>query len=90
LFTDTTNGVASKLSGYVDSLVGTSGKLNDKTDKLSKDISAIDTQINDLERIVQSNKESLTQKFINMETAQQQINQQLQVLAQRFGTSAAK
>jgi flagellar hook-associated protein 2 len=90
LFTDTTNGVASKLSGYVDSLVGTSGKLNDKTDKLSKDISAIDTQINDLERIVQSNKESLTQKFINMETAQQQINQQLQFLAQRFGTSAAK
>ena len=89
LFTDPSSGVAAKLSTYITSLVGDDGTLNDKTDKLGKDIGSIDTQINDMERIVQANKDTLTQKFINMETAQQQINQQLQFLAQRFGTSSS-
>jgi flagellar hook-associated protein 2 len=89
LFTDADNGIATKLSTYLNSVAGEDGSLAAKSEKLGKDISSIDTQVKDMERIVQANKDTLTQKFLAMEQAQAQINQQLQFLSQRFGTSAA-
>ena len=89
LFTDETSGLAVRLDDYLVKTIGEDGKLVDKDAKLSKDIAAIDTQISDLERIVESNRLRLIDSFIAMETAQAQINQQLQFLMQRFGGSTA-
>ncbi|MEN9603022.1 MAG: hypothetical protein RIS56_2628, partial [Verrucomicrobiota bacterium] len=54
-------------------------------DALTKQSSAIDTQVTDLEKRVQSNRQRLIDSFVQMETAQQTINQQLKFLQQRFG-----
>jgi flagellar hook-associated protein 2 len=89
LFTDQTNGLAVRLDDYLVKTIGDDGTLVDKDAKLSKDIAGIDTQISDLERIVESNRLRLIDSFIAMETAQARINQQLQFLMQRFGGSTA-
>jgi flagellar hook-associated protein 2 len=89
LFTDDSNGLAVRLDEYLVKTIGDDGTLVDKDAKLSKDIAAIDTQISDLERIVESNRLRLIDSFIAMESAQAQINQQLQFLMQRFGGSTA-
>ena len=87
LFTDETTGLAVKLDQYIEATIGEDGTLAKKDSKLSREIAGIDTQIADLERIVQSNRLRLIDSFIAMETAQAQINQQLQFLMQRFGGS---
>lgn len=87
LFTDSTNGLATKLSDYLDKTIGDDGTLVTKQDNLTKASSNIDTQIADLERIVQANSDRLTESFIAMEAAQAKINQQLTFLQQRFGSS---
>jgi flagellar hook-associated protein 2 len=89
LFSDSTDGIATKLSDYLTKTSGDDGTLADKDTKLAKDIARIDTQISDMERLIQANRQSLIDSFVKMETAQAQINQQLQFLSQRFGTSAS-
>jgi flagellar hook-associated protein 2 len=88
-FTDSTNGIAVSLNKYLDSTIGDDGTLATKDTGLSKQISDIDTQIADMERFIQSDQERMIASFVNMESVQAQINQQLQFLAQRFGTSGA-
>ncbi|MBE0539868.1 MAG: flagellar filament capping protein FliD [Verrucomicrobia bacterium] len=90
LFADSAQGLAVKLNGYLEKLVGDDGALPGKQDKLTRAASAIDTQIADLERLVQANRERMIASFIAMETAQSQINQQLQFLQQRFGSNSSK
>lgn len=89
LFADSAQGLAVKLNGYLEKLVGDDGDLPGKQDKLTRAASAIDTQIADLERLVQANRERMIASFIAMETAQSQINQQLQFLQQRFGSTSS-
>jgi flagellar hook-associated protein 2 len=89
LFADSAQGLAVKLNSYLDRLVGDDGALPGKQDKLTRAASAIDTQIADLERLVQANRERMISSFIAMETAQSQINQQLQFLQQRFGSTSS-
>lgn len=89
LFTDSTNGIATRLSSYLTSTAGDDGTLAAKDTKLAKDIASIDTQVADMERLIQSNRQTLINSFVQMETTQAQINQQLQFLSQRFGTSAS-
>lgn len=88
LFTDETNGLAVRLDTFVEETIGDEGTLADKDAKLAKEIAGIDTQISDMERMVESNRQRLIDSFIAMETAQAQINQQLQFLMQRFGGAA--
>lgn len=88
LFTDETVGLAVRLDKYIEETAGESGSLEEKDEKLTKEIASIDTQISDLERIVEANRLRLIDSFIAMEKAQAQINQQLQFLMQRFGTAA--
>jgi flagellar hook-associated protein 2 len=91
LFADETDGIAVRLDGYLENTIGEEGTLLDKDGNLTDQIADIDTQVADLERVVQSNRERLIESFTAMETAQAQINQQLQFLLQRFGsTSTAK
>jgi flagellar hook-associated protein 2 len=87
LFSDPDNGLAVKLDKYLENTAGDSGSLDAKNTKLSKQSAAIDTQIADMERLITADQTRLINSFVSMETAQAQINQQLQFLAQRFGTS---
>lgn len=86
LFTDDMNGIAVRLDAYLERTIGDDGTLVDKDSTLADQIADIDTQVSDLERLVQANRQRLVDSFIAMETAQAQINQQLQFLMQRFGT----
>jgi flagellar hook-associated protein 2 len=90
LFTDATNGLAAKLNTYLEAVVGDDGSLITRQDNLSKQSAAIDVQVADLERIVQSNRDRMIASFIAMESAQAQINQQLSYLQNQFGGSSSK
>lgn len=80
LFSDSSEGIATKLASYLDKTIGEEGTLITHQDNITKQIASMDTQISDLERVVQSNITSLTERFILMETTQARINQQLQFL----------
>ena len=87
LFNDSDKGIATQLNAYLEKMIGEDGALITKQDALTKQSSAIDTQVTDLEKRVQSNRQRLIDSFVQMETAQQSINQQLKFLQQRFGTA---
>ena len=86
LWLDEDNGIATRLSAYLEQTVGEDGKLQSKTELLEKQSAGINVQIEELERVVQANRERLTASFVAMETAQQNIKQQLSYLTQRFGS----
>ncbi len=90
LFTDSTNGLATNLSGYVDKTIGDDGTLLAKESTLTKQSSDIDTQIADMERTIQADRQRMIEQFTAMETAQATINQQLSYLTQTFGGSTSK
>jgi flagellar capping protein FliD len=89
LFTDSTNGIATKLSAYLEATIGDDGSLVTKQANNTKQSTNIDTQIADLERIVQANRERMITSFIAMESAQARVNQQLQYLQNQFGGSSS-
>ena len=84
LFNDPTNGIATKLSDYLDKTIGEDGTLIARQDALTKQSSQIDTQVSDLEKRVQANRQRLLESFTLMETTQATLNQQLKFLQQRF------
>ena len=84
LFNDPDKGIATQLNTYLDKTIGEDGSLVVRQDALTKQSSEIDTQITDMEKRVQSNRQRLIDSFVQMETAQQTINQQLKFLQQRF------
>ena len=88
LFTDPTNGLASKLAAYIEKTTGDDGTLVAHQKTLTDQMTDIDDQVAQMERIVQDQKDSMTAKFIAMEQAQAQINQQLQYLQRNLGSSA--
>ncbi|MBL9128051.1 MAG: flagellar filament capping protein FliD [Verrucomicrobiales bacterium] len=85
LWLDENDGLAKRLTDYLDTVIGDDGTLQAKTETLDKQSTGIDTQIEELERVVQANRERLMASFISMEQAQQNIKQQLEYLTQRFG-----
>ena len=85
LFNDPDKSIATQLNAYLDKTIGEDGSLVTRQDALTKQSSEIDIQVTDLEKRVQSNRQRLIDSFVQMETAQQSINQQLKFLQQRFG-----
>ena len=83
-FTDSTNGLATRIEGYLESVSGDDGSLVTHRDNISAESSRIDDQIKAMEERVQSTKQRLTDSFLAMEAAQAKVNQQMQYLAQRF------
>ena len=69
LFADSTDGLAVQLDTYLEKTSGTDGTLVNKQDNLTKSASDIDTQVADLERIVQADRQRLIDSFIAMERA---------------------
>ena len=84
LFADSTTGLAVTLNAYLDRTIGDSGTLVAKQANLTKQSAGIDTQIADMERVVQSNRQRLLASFTAMETAQARITQQQQYLTRAF------
>lgn len=89
LFTHESSGLAVKLADYLERAVGDRGFLSEKQNTLDRQVADIDEQISEQERMVQSNRAQLIASFTAMESAQQRINQQLQFLAQRFGSTSS-
>jgi flagellar hook-associated protein 2 len=89
LFTNSTSGVATQLSAYMDKIIGDSGSLVAKQDYLTKQYSSLGDQITDLEKRVQDYSDQLTTQFVAMETAQQNYKTQLQYLQQNLGLSSS-
>ncbi len=85
LFTNSSTGLAVQFDAFLENTVGDEGSLIARQATLSKQSTGIDTQIADLERVVQSNRAALITSFISMETAQAKISQQSTFLQQRFG-----
>jgi flagellar hook-associated protein 2 len=88
LFTDTVEGLATKLNDYLEKTAGDEGSLVTKQANLTKESAAIDTQISDMERLIADRRQQLIDSFLSMEEAQAKINQQLSYLSQRFGSSS--
>lgn len=89
LFTNSTNGLAVKLDAFLEDTIGDDGSLVEKQSNLSSQASAIDTDIESLERIVQQNRQRMIDSFVAMEAAQQRINQQLQYLQKQLGSASS-
>lgn len=90
LFTDATNGVATRLNNYINQTIGdgadVTGTLVDKQTGLGAQITAIDQQVADAERLVLANRQRLIDSFVAMEAASAKSKQQAQYLTQRFGS----
>ena len=85
--TNATNGLGTTLSSYLDGLSNsTTGSFVAHQAVLTQDSTAITDQINRIETRVQADRQRMIDEFTAMETAQSQINQQLQFLSQvNFG-----
>lgn len=84
LFTDSTDGIGTRVDALLERLVGDDGSLVSHKDTFVKQSSRIDDQITDMEKQVQFNRQRMIDSFLAMEKAQAQVNQQMQFLAQRF------
>lgn len=81
LFTNETDGLAVELAAFLEGTVGDEGSLLTKQDNLDKQAESLTDQITEQERQVQLNRTRLISTFVQMETAQQKINSQLQYLS---------
>jgi flagellar hook-associated protein 2 len=90
LFTNSTNGLAVQLGTFLENTVGDEGSLVEKQSTLTSQSGAIDVDIENLERVVQQNRQRMIDSFIAMETIQQRANQQLQFLQKQLGSTSNK
>ncbi|MFZ2641261.1 MAG: flagellar filament capping protein FliD [Verrucomicrobiia bacterium] len=84
LFSDTTNGLATRLSTYLEQVTDDGGLIDVRQDTLTKQMAGLDEQIAAQEVLVQAYHDRLVASFTAMETAQSNINQQLQYLTRTF------
>ncbi|HET7625403.1 MAG TPA: flagellar filament capping protein FliD [Verrucomicrobiae bacterium] len=82
LFTNASSGLAVGLSDYIENTIGDDGTLTSHQASLTKQSNDIDTNIANMERTILADQDRLTNSFIAMESAQSQINQQMQYLSQ--------
>lgn len=85
LFGDEDEGLAVQLAAFIEKTTGDDGTLIDHQDRLTDQVTDIDKQIEEMERIVQAQKEALTASFVAMEKASAQSNQQLSFLQKNLG-----
>lgn len=85
-FSNTTSGFAIGMDSFITKTIGDNGTLVAHQDNLTKQASAIDDQIENMERIIAADKDRMTASFVAMETAQANINQQLAYLTKTFGS----
>jgi len=86
LFTNATTGLAVKFAAYIDKTTGDEGTLPAHQKSLTDQISDIDSQILQMERLIQQQKDDMTERFVKMETAAAANNQQLAYLQKQLGS----
>jgi flagellar hook-associated protein 2 len=84
MFTNESNGFAVQLETYLEKLAGDDGELDTRIENLANRSTSIDDNIAQMERRVQANREQMISRFVVMETAQANINQQLAQLQQNL------
>lgn len=89
LFTDATNGLATKLGAYLTDTTGTNGLLAGDETNMTKQATDITTSITTLEQKITSDQTRLTNEFVAMETAINSINAQKQYLNAYFSSGSA-
>lgn len=85
LFTDSSNGLVTKLDAYLTQMVGAGGIIATQTQNLSKQSSDIDEQVATMERRILSEQAQLEASFVRMEQVQSQLQSQLASLTNAFG-----
>jgi len=83
-FTNSTSGLAVTLNSFVDRTIGDSGTVTQKQTDLAKQSTDIDTQVANMEKLVQDDIAHWTTEFTAMESAQQAFNQQSAYLTKQF------
>jgi flagellar hook-associated protein 2 len=93
LFTDSTNGVATKLKSYITTTTGSTGVLATQEASFTKQYNDIGTSITNLKNKITQDETNLQNEFVAMETAINTINTEKQYLTDFFdeptSTSAA-
>ena len=83
LFNDPTKGIATQLNTYLDKTIGEEGSLVTRQDALTKQSSEIDTQITDMEKRVQTNRQRLIDRKASLSSPAEAGHYALDPLAQR-------
>ncbi len=89
LFTNSTDGLATALSAYVNKITGYGGTLSSETAALNKQNTDLDKQIERLNSQLDAERTRLTNSFVQMESAQSSLKSELQSLQSTFGTSSS-
>ena len=84
MFSDATNGIATKLAAYLTATTGDKGMIATQQTTISTQIADLNTQIAAQERLVQSYHDQLISEFTAMETAEANTNSQLTYLTKNF------
>jgi flagellar hook-associated protein 2 len=82
LFSDATNGLATKMDTFLTNTVGDTGTISTHQTALTKQSTGIDTQISNLEKQIAADSAYWTSQFQAMETAMSGTNRQLTYLQQ--------
>lgn len=85
LFSDETDGIATRFSAYLEKVTEDGGLIDVRQDTLTKQMADLDDQIAAQEVLVQAYHDRLVESFTAMETAQSNINLQLSYLTKTFG-----
>ena len=87
MFTDSANGLSTKLNAYLTQAIGVDGPIASQTKRLAKQSTDVDNQIESLERRLASDQARLERSFVQMEQAQSNLQSQLASLTNAFGNS---
>ena len=85
LFTQSGGGIATKVAGYLDNLVGFDGSFLRHRDSLANQANRIDAHVQEMEKSVLASRDALLGNFRAMEKTLAQINRQSAFFTQRFG-----
>ncbi|MBI2947951.1 MAG: flagellar filament capping protein FliD [Verrucomicrobia bacterium] len=87
LFSDSAQGIASRIGNYLESLVGADGSMLRHRDAVSSQSAKIDEQLGKMERTVLAGQQTMFESFRRMEQTLAQINRQAAFFNQRFGVA---
>jgi flagellar hook-associated protein 2 len=87
-FSDTTNGMATKLNNYITNITGTDGDLTNHQASLTQQYTNIGTQITNLETKITSDTAMWTSEFAAMETAEAKTSQEMTYLSEQVSNGS--
>ena len=89
LFTAGTDGIATRLNTFLTQVTGTNGTIATQTTTLTNQGKTLDDQIASMDRHLAQQKSLLEKGFIQMESAQQNLQSQLSALNNAFGNNSS-